>query len=87
MREFEYVVTEPAGLHARPAANLVRFAAGLASSVKIGRAGAGKTANAKSVLNVLALAVKAGDTVYFEVEGATEEQDAQTLFEYCEKEL
>ncbi len=87
MREFEYVVTDPAGLHARPAANLVRFAGGLASAVKLGRAGAGKTANAKSVLNVLALAVKTGDTVRFEVEGDAEEQDAQSLLEYCEKEL
>lgn len=87
MKEFDYVITEPTGLHARPAANLVRFAGGLASTVTVGKLGADKTASARSMLNVLALAIKAGDTAHFELEGASEEQDAQSLLEYCKNEL
>ena len=35
MKEFKYVVTDPEGIHARPAGILVKQAAGYQSSVKI----------------------------------------------------
>lgn len=35
MKEFKYVVTDPEGIHARPAGILVKQAAGYTSSVKI----------------------------------------------------
>ncbi len=87
MKEFDYVITEPAGLHSRPAASLARFVGGLGSAVKVAKAGVDKTADAKSMLAVMTLAIKTGDTAHFTVEGDTEEQDAQSLSEYCKKEL
>ena len=51
--EVERVVTLPAGvdLHARPAAQLVRMAAGFAAAITV--ATDGREANAKSLLDVL----------------------------------
>jgi phosphotransferase system HPr (HPr) family protein len=58
--EVERVVTLPAGvdLHARPAAQLVRKAAGFAAAITV--AADGREANAKSLLDVLALGATAG---------------------------
>jgi phosphotransferase system HPr (HPr) family protein len=58
--EVERVVTLPAGidLHARPAAQLVRTAAGFSAEILL--AAGGSEANAKSLLAVLALGATAG---------------------------
>ena len=58
--ETERVVTLPAGidLHARPAAQLVRMAVGFSAEIKV--AVDGREANAKSLLDVLALGATAG---------------------------
>ena len=46
MKEFKYVVTDPEGIHARPAGILVKQAAGYTSSVKITKGD--KTADLRS---------------------------------------
>jgi phosphotransferase system HPr (HPr) family protein len=58
--EVERVVTLPAGidLHARPAAQLVRTAAGFSAEILV--AAEGREASAKSLLAVLALGATAG---------------------------
>jgi phosphotransferase system HPr (HPr) family protein len=58
--EVERVVALPAGvdLHARPAAQLVRMAAGFSAQITV--AADGREANAKSLLDVLALGATAG---------------------------
>jgi phosphotransferase system HPr (HPr) family protein len=70
--EHEYVVGAAVGLHARPAAQLVRTAARFTSKtvVKNGE----KQANAKSLLSVLALGVGYGATIIVTAEGADEDQ-------------
>lgn len=50
------------GLHARPASILVKAAAGAGVAVTIGRPGE-KAVNAASLLSVLALGVKNGDSI------------------------
>ena len=37
MKEFKYVITDPEGIHARPAGILVKQAAGYQSAVKIAK--------------------------------------------------
>ena len=51
MKEFKYVVTDPEGIHARPAGILVKQAAGYTSSVKITKGD--KTADAKRIFGVI----------------------------------
>ena len=47
MKEFKYVITDPEGIHARPAGILVKQAAGYQSDVKIAKGE--KSADAKRI--------------------------------------
>lgn len=87
MQTFEYAVTDPVGLHARPAANLARAAANLASAVQVSNRETGKSADAKSMLAVMTLGIRTGDVAVFSITGETEVPDAQALKSFCEAEL
>jgi phosphocarrier protein HPr len=68
MAERSVIVGSRIGLHARPAALFVKAAS--AQSVKITiRKGDGPPVDARSILRVLALGAKNGDTVVLEAEG------------------
>ena len=71
MAELTVVINNKFGIHARPAATLVKTAASYKSSVKL--TSGGKTVDAKSILGVMSLGVKNGTTVMFKAEG----EDAQ----------
>lgn len=77
MKQVEFTIIDPIGIHARPAGQLCKAVGGLGSSVKI--ATDKKEADARRMMAVMGLGVKGGDTVTFKVEGATEEEDAAKL--------
>lgn len=64
------VVGSKVGLHARPASLLVKAAGSSGLSVTVGRPGE-KAVNAASLLSVLALGVKNGDSVEITVSDGT----------------
>ena len=78
MREFTYTVTDPAGIHARPAGLLVKAAKALDSTITIGRVG-GVSTLATKILAVMGLNLKQGDTVSVTVEGGNEDTNAGTM--------
>ena len=45
MKEFNYTITDPEGIHARPAGELVKVAKGFASSIKLAKDGKKETAS------------------------------------------
>ena len=65
--EAEIRITNPAGLHARPAAEFVKRAKASPSTVKV--TANGKTVNAKSMLGILKLGATLGTTISVEVDG------------------
>ena len=71
MKEFKYVITDPEGIHARPAGILVKQAAGYQSSVKTAKGE--KSADAKRIFGVMGLGVKTGEEVTITVDGADED--------------
>ena len=71
MKEFKYVVTDPEGLHARPAGILVKKAVEFQSKIMIDKAG--KAADAKRILGVMGLGVKKGEEVTITAGGEDEE--------------
>ena len=77
MKEFTYVITDPMGLHARPAGLFVKAAAGYASAVTV-TAPNGK-ADAKRIMAIMRLAVKAGNEITVTCEGADEDAAAAGL--------
>lgn len=66
-------VTNPSGLHLRPAGNLCNIAIKYESQISFHYEGG--TANAKSVLSVLGACVKCGDEIELVCEG-TDEREA-----------
>lgn len=77
MKEFEFVVTDPQGIHARPAGLLVKEAKKFESNISVFK-GARK-GHLKKIFTVMALGVKQGETIKVQVEGADEEQAASTV--------
>ena len=71
MQEFKYVVTDPEGIHARPAGMLVKKAASFKSKVTIEKGG--KAVDLKRILGVMGLGVKAGEEVIIACDGEDED--------------
>lgn len=72
MTSFNAKVIDPVGLHARPASVLSKEASKFASDIKL-KCG-DKEANLKSIMNVMALAVKTGAEITVEANGADEKE-------------
>ena len=77
MKEFEFVVTDPQGIHARPAGLLVKEAKKFESNISVFK-GARK-GDLKKIFTFMALGVKQGETIKVQVEGADEEQAASAV--------
>lgn len=63
----QIVITNPSGLHARPAAEIVEAAKASSADIQIHKGE--KAANAKSIMSVLALGANTGDTIQLTIEG------------------
>lgn len=85
MKEFSYVVTDPEGLHARPAGILVKKCGGYKSTVKITRGA--KTADAKKIFGVMGMGVKNGEEVTLTIEGEDEDMAAAELEAFFKENL
>ncbi len=77
MKQFTYVITDPAGIHARPAGLLVKEAAKFSSSTSIAKGS--KKGDLKRIFGVMALGVKKGEEVTVACEGADEEAAVAAL--------
>jgi phosphocarrier protein HPr len=80
MKEFKYVVTDPEGIHARPAGILVKQAAGYKSAVTIVKGE--KSADAKRIFGV-----KTGEEVTIKVDGEDEETATAELEAFFKENL
>ena len=69
MREFKYTITDPDGVHARPAGMLVREAVKYQSSITLEKDG--KSGDAKRIFSVMGLGARLGQTVSVKIEGLT----------------
>ena len=72
MRKESVTITDDAGLHARPASELSKMAAGFKCNVNLSVGD--RKVNAKSILAVMALGVKKGTEVVIECDGEDEEK-------------
>lgn len=85
MKEFSYVITDPEGVHARPAGALVKGANGFKSKITIEKDG--KEADAKRIFAVMGLAAKKGQLLTIKVEGEDEEQALSTIQNFFKENL
>lgn len=84
MKEFVYTITDPLGIHARPAGLLVRAIKGVDSTVTITKAD-GRSAEGPKLMAIMGLGIKHGDTITVTVEGANEEADAAVLEKFFQE--
>lgn len=83
MKEFEYVIKDEVGLHARPAGLLIKCVKGCQSKVLLTKGS--ETVDADKLMAVMRLAVKKGEKVKIQVSGDTEAADVQTLQKFFEE--
>lgn len=86
MKQFQYTITDPMGVHARPAGLLVKAAKTLNSTITIEKAD-GKSAHATKLMAVMGLAIKAGNTVTVTVDGGDEEASFQAMEQFFRENL
>ena len=79
------VITNPPGLHLRPAGNLCKVAMNYKSHITFSYGE--NTANAKSVLSVLGACIKCGDELEFKCEGPDEQEAMDALVDAIENGL
>lgn len=87
MKQFQYTVTDPVGIHARPAGLLAKAAKGLDSTVTIAKADGGKSAAATKLMALMGLGIKTGDTVTVTVEGGNEDANAAAMEQFFKENL
>lgn len=83
MYEKEVTITNPTGLHARPATQLVREAGKYKSEIKIIKQNF--VINPKSIFNVLAAGLAQGLTVTVKAEGIDEKEAVDNLCRFIEE--
>ena len=81
MKQFQYTITDPMGLHARPAgirAKQVKGYVGTTVTVTKGD----KSVNALKLMGLMSMAVKQGETVTVTIEGENEDQVCAELEQF-----
>ena len=85
MKEFQYVIKDEAGIHARPAGMLAKEAKNFKSKITL--VGNGREAEALRLMAVMSLGLKQGAEMTVRVEGEDEEQAAEAMKAFLEANL
>lgn len=85
MKEFQYVIKDEAGIHARPAGMLAKEAKNFKSKITL--VGNGREADALRLMAVMSLGLKQGAVMTVRVEGEDEEQAAEAMKAFLEANL
>ncbi|MCI9428759.1 MAG: HPr family phosphocarrier protein [Lachnospiraceae bacterium] len=87
MKTIEYVITDPVGVHARPAGLLVKKAASYKSNIMLKNMETGKSADAKRIMSVMSLGVKQGNKIELSIEGEDEDAASSGLEDFLKENL
>jgi phosphocarrier protein HPr len=85
MKQFQYTISDPVGIHARPAGLLVKEAKKFQSEITIEKEG--KAVSATRLMALMGLGVKKDDTVTVTVSGDDEEPAAAALEKFFQENL
>ena len=75
--ELTLKINNKAGLHARPAALFAQKASAFKSTIMVVKGG--KTGNAKSIIGIMGLGVKQGESVVVKIDGLDADEAAKAL--------
>ena len=82
MKQFTYTITDPVGIHARPAGMLAKVAKGLDSTITVAKEDGSKSAVATKLMAMMGMGIKQGETVTVTIEGGNEEANAATIEQF-----
>ena len=85
MKSFEYTITDPVGIHARPAGILVKEIKKYASTVTVIKGE--KEVNALKLMALMGMGIKQGDNVKVTIDGADEDAAAAAIEEFFKANL
>ncbi len=85
MKEFQYIITDSEGIHARPAGELVKLAKTFACSIQLTKDG--KTGDCKKILGIMALGIKKGHQVTLTFDGADEDAAYEAVSKFMQENL
>ncbi len=85
MKQFEYTVRDPLGIHARPAGLLAKEAKRFSSVCTLTKNG--QTKKLTQLMLLMSMGIKQGDTVLVTAEGADEEEAIAALRRFFETHL
>jgi phosphocarrier protein HPr len=81
----EYTITSAQGIHARPATTLIRLTKSYKSTISIKKNN--KIVRLNSILNILSMAIKGGETITVVIEGEDEIIATEALDHFFNEEL
>jgi len=81
----DYIIAAPEGIHARPATTLIRLVKTFKSVVNLKKED--KVVRLNSMLNILSMGAKGGDTISIIVEGEDEALAAAAIDNFFREEL
>lgn len=82
MKEFTYKITDPIGIHARPAGMLAKKAAELDSTVTIIKDG--KSVDTRRLMALMQLGIKENDEITVRIEGGNEDRNTHEILTFLE---
>lgn len=85
MKQFDYTINDPLGIHARPAGLLAKEAKKFESVCTITRDG--QTKKLTQLMMLMSMGIKQGDTVTIQAEGADEDAAIEALKVFFETHL
>lgn len=86
MQEFSYTITDPLGIHARPAGQFAKLAKSF-EDTEVTVTKKDKTVKASQLMKLMSLAAKKGDEIVVAASGAKEVEAASALKDFLEKNL
>jgi phosphocarrier protein len=85
MKEIKYTITDPLGIHARPAGLIVKLAAGFKSAITLDNGA--KKADAKRIMAVMSMGTKQGNEITVTVDGEDEDAAAAAIETFLKENL
>ncbi len=85
MKEFQYIIKDKEGIHARPAGILVKEAGTFPCAIKICKGD--KEADARRIFAVMGLGVKCGEEITVRADGEKEDEAIEALRKVLEENL
>ncbi len=85
MKEFQYVITDPQGIHARPAGEIVKAAKEFTCAITLTKDG--KSGDCKKIFGIMGLGVKKGNEVVLTFDGADEDAAYEVISKMMQEKL